>query len=65
MVLTLYSQLSTLRFQLHLSQRGYHGHVVFDHREHTLALKVQTDDQRDGTGKSREKDAKVCSSKSN
>jgi len=34
--------------------------MKLDHKEKTLALAVQTDDQTNKDGKAREKDAKVC-----
>ena len=47
-------------FQYHLSNRGYYGKVLFDHKEGKLELRVQTDDQAQTQGP-RDKDAKALS----
>ncbi|KZV67077.1 P-loop containing nucleoside triphosphate hydrolase protein [Peniophora sp. CONT] len=51
-------------FQYHLSNRGYFGKVIFDHINHTLDLKVQTDDVNATQGApagSRERDPRALS----
>ena len=51
-------------FQYHLSNRGYFGKVIFDHINHTLDLKVQTDDVQATQGApagSRERDPRALS----
>lgn len=50
-----------LSFQYYLSLRGFFGQIELDHEHSSLALKVQTDDQKSRNGKSREKDAKSMS----
>lgn len=50
-----------LSFQFYLSQRGFYGQMKLDHKEKTLALAVQTDDQTNKNGKAKEKDAKSMS----
>ncbi|KAF8645220.1 hypothetical protein AX16_008047 [Volvariella volvacea WC 439] len=47
-------------FQYHLSHRGYFGKVLFDHKNETLQLKVQTDDQIATQG-ARDKDPRSLS----
>lgn len=44
-----------------MSRRGYFGKVLFDHKNGTLQLKVQTDDQVNVQVGSREKDPRSLS----
>jgi len=48
-------------FQYHLSNRGYYGKILFNHDKGTLDIRVQTDDQAQTQGNSREKDPRSLS----
>ncbi|THV05189.1 P-loop containing nucleoside triphosphate hydrolase protein [Dendrothele bispora CBS 962.96] len=47
-------------FKYNLSQRGYYGNILFNHRDGKLELKVQTDDQNATQG-ARDKDPRALS----
>ncbi|KAG8834848.1 Structural maintenance of chromosomes protein 6 [Serendipita sp. 399] len=46
-------------FQYYLAERGFFGQIQLDHDKKTLALTVQTDDQKMIDGKGKQKDAKM------
>ncbi|KAG8838849.1 Structural maintenance of chromosomes protein 6 [Serendipita sp. 411] len=50
-----------LCFQYYLAERGFFGQIQLDHDKKTLALSVQTDDQKTKDGKGKAKDAKSMS----